>query len=444
MNSKTNSNNFIRVICIILVAALAFGLGFITAKLIKSPSAKSFEWVVNTINDYYYYDVDEDYLISCAMDGGVEKALDQYSEYYTKEEYAEVLSSNSGSKAGVGISFSFIENKGVLLNTVIGNSPAYISGLRRGTIIVSGVDKNGREKTFISANDFSSFIASFSLGEEIHLCDDGGTVYSVAKSEYTASYAMLCTNQTAWGFTASSNGSLALKEFRDERLSYLPDGSAYLSLSQFYGTVSWEVSKLMEKFSAQSCTSLILDLRGNGGGYLSDMQELTYIFTADRKPDVSLVAYAEYKDGSRQNFNAIKKREYNLLPKEAEVFVLANENSASASEALMGALISYEVIDYSSIYLSNYSNEYIKWMADQGYGVKNGSTYGKGIMQSTFNNLSTGEALKLTTAKIYWPNGKSIHGVGITAADGCNTVSAQWSVTLHDEELQLAVNNIYQ
>ena len=215
-------------------------------------------------------------------------------------------------------------------------------------------------------------------------------------------------------------------------------------LSQFYGTASWEVSKLIEKFTTQNCTSLILDLRDNGGGYLSVMQQLTYIFTADKKADVSLAAYAEYKDGSRQNFNVIKDRNFNLLPKETQVYVLANENSASASEALIGALISYDVIDYSNIYLSSYSNEYIKWMAEQGYGVKNGSTYGKGIMQSTFTNLTTGEALKLTTAKIYWPNGKSIHGVGITAADGCNTVSAQWSVTLHDEELQLAVHTIYQ
>ncbi len=63
-------------------------------------------------------------------------------------------------------------------------------------------------------------------------------------------------------------------------------------------------------------------------------------------------------------------------------------------------------------------------------------------MQSTFVNKPTGEALKLTTAKIYWPNGKCIHGEGLTLADGCKSVKTPWVVTKGDTELQSVVQMI--
>ena len=63
-------------------------------------------------------------------------------------------------------------------------------------------------------------------------------------------------------------------------------------------------------------------------------------------------------------------------------------------------------------------------------------------MQTTFRNLLTGEALKLTTARILWPNGKCIHDVALSAKDGCTPVPAAWSVTADDKELCDAVDII--
>ena len=60
-------------------------------------------------------------------------------------------------------------------------------------------------------------------------------------------------------------------------------------------------------------------------------------------------------------------------------------------------------------------------------------------MQTTFEYQVTGEALKLTVARINWPNGTCIHDVGIGEAQGCNTAKAEWSVTYGDEELQSVV-----
>ena len=87
-------------------------------------------------------------------------------------------------------------------------------------------------------------------------------------------------------------------------------------------------------------------------------------------------------------------------------------NTASASEALLGAMISYGTLGYGEIFVT------------QTAGEDSARTYGKGIMQTTFRNGATGEAIKLTTAEIYWPNGVSIHGKGITAADGAAAVQA--------------------
>ena len=83
--------------------------------------------------------------------------------------------------------------------------------------------------------------------------------------------------------------------------------------------------------------------------------------------------------------------------------VLANENTASASECLLGVLVHYKEL------LKSESDVILEKNAQNQY-----KTYGKGIMQTTYKLLSGG-ALKLTTAKIYWPDYKSsIHGVGFT------------------------------
>ena len=111
------------------------------------------------------------------------------------------------------------------------------------------------------------------------------------------------------------------------------------------------------------------------------------------------------------------------MPVDTTVYVLANSSTASASEALIGVLVDYGFVEPENILLSDFSEEFTAW-SDGEYGTKR--SYGKGIMQSPFVNFWTREVLKLTTAEIFWPNGKSIHGVGVTTDDGCRTVEADW------------------
>ncbi len=430
----------VAVIIALAVAAAAFAAGFFTHKLTRSSAVNSYEWALGQIEKYYYFGGVEDGFTETAMDAIVAKYLDSYSAYYTAEEYDALYASNAGSKSGLGLTYSFVSGRGVFVHSVIGNSPAYDSGLRDGEWLVSATNAEGEEVSFSTSADFANVITSAGDGEDITFISAGGKKYTMAKAEYTASYTYMCTNSTAWIFSDAADGGLAIYEKPSEAISYLPDGAAYIRISQFYGTAHSEFLKLIEKFNASGCTSLILDLRSNGGGYVSVMQYIAGAF-AGGSSQAAMVA--RYKDGTEEVYNcyAVSNPSQRVSP-DVDVYVLANSGTASASEALIGAMICYGALEYENVFLSDYTSEYISWLEETGQEVKTARTYGKGIMQSPFENPVTGDVIKLTTAQIYWPDGETcIHGVGLTA-ERCTPVSADWVRTLPDYELQSVLDII--
>lgn len=416
------------------IALAAFFAGFFIHGCTRPGGAASYEWVLDMIEkNYYFGGVDKDYT-GTSINAITEKYLDRYSQYYTAEQYEQVKKSNAGSKSGIGVSYAFVEGKGVYVSSVVCNSPAYISGLRAGEWLESG-SAGGKDVAFSSASDVAKLFGGADDGEEIKLSSTDGAAYTVAKSEYTASYTYMCTNATAWAFGDAAGGGLALYEKPTDKISYLPDGAAYIRLTQFYGSAAKEFSVLVEKFNALECTSLILDLRSNGGGYVSVMQEIAGAF-ADGAKKIAMLSRDKHGDEESYYCAKVTNAE-RRISKDTEVYVLANGGTASASEALMGAMICYGALKYENIFLSQYSEEYKGWLEKTGQEVKDARTYGKGIMQSTFENPSTGEALKLTTAKIFWPDGKtSIHDRGVLLSDGCKAAPAAWQHTKGDEELK--------
>ena len=423
------------MLCAILVGALSFTAGYYVHKYSLNNSLASYEWFMKTVKKYYYYEVDESAYGEYGLKTIADKYLDRYSDYYTKEEYEAVMKSNEGSKSGFGFSYGFVPEKGVYISSVIGNSPAYMQGLRAGEWLKSG-GKGGSVSAFENSSDFVNLMTSAKEGEKVTLVAVSGKEYTMAKAEYTASYAYLSTKSTMWTFGDSADGGLALRESVSE-MAYLPEGCAYLNLSQFFGSAEKQVYLLLEKFNASNCTSLILDLRSNGGGYVSTMQGIAGCF-ADGQRKTAMVSRDKY--GKEVYYNCVKVTEPNYrVSKDKEVYVLANSNTASASEALIGAMVCYGALDYKNIFLSDYSKEYTDWIGGAGGEVKTAQTYGKGIMQSPYTNNRTGEVLKLTTAQIYWPDTTTcIHDRGLRVEDGCVPLKTQWEFTLPDEELQQA------
>ena len=119
------------------------------------------------------------------------------------------------------------------------------------------------------------------------------------------------------------------------------------------------------------------------------------------KESSPVVAKAIYRDRRQITYPAIGNDFYYYFNENSRVYVLADENTASASECLIGALVDYGTTSLSEIYLRENAD-----------GVAR--SYGKGIMQSHFASAS-GAAMKLTVAEIVWPvTGRSIHGIGVT------------------------------
>ena len=431
--------NFARNLISSLLALVIFAAAFAAGCFIDRRT--SLEWMLDTIDENYYFKFEgkKKDLKNMPLAEIADRYLDRYSEYYTAEEYKQTVASNEGSKSGIGISYSFVEGRGVFINTVIGNSPAYKSGLRAGEWLASGGIKGG-VKAFSSSDDFQELITEAADGEDISLTATDGSEYTVAKAKYTASYTTLYTNSSQWYFSDAANGGLSAYERQTDEMNFLPDGFAYISISQFYGSAAKEFGILVEKFNAANCTSMIIDLRSDGGGYVDVMQGIAGSFSGGQK---KAAMYSRDKKGTKLVYNCKPASAKQRVPKNTTVYVLANSGTASASEALMGALICYGMLDYGNIYLSDYGEDYINWLTETGQDIKTAQTYGKGIMQSTFVKRNTGEALKLTTAQIYWPDGKTcIHDKGITAEDGCKTVEADWVMTKGDSELRAAVEMI--
>jgi carboxyl-terminal processing protease len=163
----------------------------------------------------------------------------------------------------------------------------------------------------------------------------------------------------------------------------------------------------MEHFKADGKKHLVLDLRENGGGYLETMQDIAGYFCKNTDKKRPKVVVAKGKN-NKEIFNA-KRNVYNeYFAEDSKIYVLADEGTASASECLIGSMIDYGAMDFSNICLIE----------------RNGTakTYGKGIMQTTYYLSARLNAVKLTTAEIYWPiSDRSIHGRGVLPEDGART-----------------------
>ena len=428
MNVDKQKPNLIKLF-ICLVAALLIGLSF---ALSGCGYGSSYDWALDTIEKYY---VGGEFDASKAEEktpAALAKLLDKYSAYYTKEQYEEVVKSNAGEFFGLGVTLQRVEGAGAMIVTVSGNSPALKAGLEPGDIVTGG-EAQGVSVTFENYSQFSDFIDARKKSEQFILRTEERE-YTLSKESFTQSYVSMSTNSTGWEFRASVGDKLAMFENRDMSMDFLPEGAAYIKLSQFYGEAASEFGKVVEKFNSYSMDTLILDLRNNGGGYVSVMQNIGGYFV---KSASKVGMTAVYKNGKKDDFKCASYK--NKIGEEVQVYILANSGTASASEALMGVLIDYGISSYNNVFLSDYSEEYL---ATLGAGAKTGRSYGKGIMQSTYTNWQTKEVLKLTNAKIYWPNGKCIHDIGLTEADGCILVKTENIVTKGDKELKEVVEII--
>jgi carboxyl-terminal processing protease len=394
------------------VGAVAIGIGIFFAGGLAhyftlDSELRSLIRLKNRIQRSYYQEITDEQFYNAAF-SGINGVLDAYSGYLSPEEYAKTLTQATGQQSGLGLSFSSTATgaESLKILRVVGNSPAEEAGIVRGEYIIGyGATENDLEKK-LDFTSFSLFLADYEANETLYLkirgVDGQTRVLPIARKVYVENYVYYRTSDSAYAF--SGDDALTAVE-RGTPLAALPQDTAYIRLESFNGNAAGEFAAAMNLFRMHNKKNLILDLRGNTGGYLNIMLEIASYFcknTAEKKPIVALADYGEKKEAFAANGNYFS--EYFLST--SRITVLADEYTASASECLIGCMYDYGTISYQDICLAKRN------------GVA--KTFGKGIMQTTFPlSVLDKDALKLTTAKICWPvSGNCIHGRGVLPDDG--------------------------
>ncbi|MDE6411180.1 MAG: hypothetical protein K2L02_01400, partial [Clostridia bacterium] len=255
-------------------------------------------------------------------------------------------------------------------------------------------------------------------------------VYPVElKESYLATYCYYRDNGGTYRFRGEGNEKKLEKIEKEEPLA-LPDKTAYIALTEFTGNAAKEFKDCLELMKKNGCENLILDLRGNGGGYMDVFVEIASYLLKETTAGAQKVAYAKFKSGAIVSYSTRKSYYNDYFGANSKINVLADERTASASECLIGALVDYKTIGFSDIYLRENENGVAK-------------TYGKGIMQTHYDSPN-GDILKLTSAEIFWPlSNKSIHDKGVLPSDGAHKIPSSLLPDKNDSFLQEAIRQIY-
>lgn len=410
-NEKGKREKIIKIIGTVLLSVFCFLAGVLSSWLLIDPEARSLMLLKQTVQQRYYQQITDEQFYNAAF-SGVNGLLDDYSGYMSAEKYAETLESAKGIQSGLGVSFltKNEQKKDQLLITRVSlNSPA--DGKLFAGEYVTGV---GRTQTQIqpcsSYTVLTDFLKTVEDETPIYLkvqSPSGERTVEICKRVYVEGYVSYRASACAYTFNTDS----FTPEEKGEPLSFLPTDFACIRLYKFNGSAAREMDSAMALFKAQGKKHLILDLRGNGGGFLSIMQDISKYFCKSSEDSYPLVVTSKWgADGSRiERYYASANVYDEYFSADSRIYVLADNSSASASECLLGVLLDYGATSYERVYLSERLGE--------------AKTYGKGIMQNTYT-FPKGDAVKLTTAQIFWPiSNTTIHGVGVTPADGAVAVA---------------------
>ncbi len=315
-------------------------------------STMKFGRLLRLVDSYYVDTTNVDVLTEKAI-VEVLRSLDPHSVYISKEEVEKMNEPLQGNFEGVGISFNVFHDSLMVVTTVPGG-PSEKVGIRAGDRIVSVDAKN---------------IAGVGL--------KNAQVYDYLRGK----------KGTKVDLQVKRKGESALLDFtviRDKipinslDASYMLDeNTGYIKLNKFSATTSSEFLEAIKNLKTNSkLNSLVLDLRGNGGGYLNAAIELADQFLSAFK----LVVYTKGIHAELKEYNATAAGEL----EQGKLVVLIDEGSASASEIVAGAIQDW----------------------DRGVLIGRRS-FGKGLVQQPFP-LTDGSMIRLTTAHYYTPSGRCI------------------------------------
>ena len=314
---------------------------------------KSIKYVKTILDKYYLNDIDEDKAAEGALKGYVASLGDPYTEYIPKDEMEDYKSDLMGNYVGIGIYMAQnTKDNTIVVLEPIKYSPAEEPGILPGDIIIkiNGVEYNGADMTAAANNikgeEGSTVTLEIQRGQEIK-------TFEIKRKKIT-------TNPV-------------ISEKLDSNIGYI-------EVTSFDEDTAQNFKAKYEELKSQGITSLIIDLRNNGGGLVDQaLQIADYIVPKGKDLLVTV---------DKDKNEKIEKSKEDVLI-DMPIVVLVNENSASSSEILAGAL---KDLNEATI-----------------VGT---TTYGKGVIQQLLT-LKSGAGLKVTVEEYYTPNRTKINGVGI-------------------------------
>lgn len=313
MNIK--KRNFILIMIVVFAAGICIGalgyngLGFIGTghvtitqkqyrhyRYMDEKYAKT-EELWQDIKSDYYKDVDD-----ADLENGIYKGLfagigDIYSEYMTKEDYANWKIDTTGSFEGIGVSFSQDSSGNFVIVSVMADSPAKKAGLKSGDYIVK---VNG--KTYETMNDLSTAIRG-KAGTSVKV------TYVRGSKEKTISI------------------KRALVSEKTVTSKVLPGNCGYIKISAFEDGTADDFKKELNKMETRNVKGLVIDLRDNGGGMVEEGTDI-----ADMLMDKGVITYMEDKEGNKTYYRSDSRRT------DLNYVLLVNGGTASTSEILTAAV----------------------------------------------------------------------------------------------------------
>lgn len=304
--------------------------------------------IMDIIQENYVYGIKKEDLIKGAIKG-LFYNLDPHSQYYTKEEFQELVELTSGNFVGIGVYVT--EEKGyVKITDIIEGGPAHRMGMKPGDVIL---EVDGQDVDGLSMEEVAALIRG-EAGTYVKLKirrNDNVIVYNIRRE---------------------------LVEVNPVEYSFINNNIAYIQIREFNEHTTENLEKALKNIDKKRIKNIIVDLRNNPGGLLVEATGALEFFV----PQGPLV-HIRYKGGGEETlYSHLKEPKYNLA-------VLVNEYSASASEIFAGAV------------------------QDTGVGKIIGTTtYGKGTVQLMLS-LPLGDGMKITVAEYLTPNRRNINQTGI-------------------------------
>lgn len=404
-NTKTSKKSIILIVSLMIILSVSSlmignyiatkGIFFVktsenvksTASQINDASKYSALFTVrDTLIEKYDGEINDDVLLEGAIKGMTSALNDPYTVFMNNDEFEKLIKQSNGSMTGIGVNIANLDNKIVIVSP-IKDSPAEKAGIKSNDVIekINDVAYTGDQLSEAVS------VISNSVGSEIKFTIDreGANPFDVVIKPQEVKLSVIDGEMLD-----SSMGYIRIHSFMNENTTE-------------------DFKNKIEELKGQGMKGLIVDLRENPGGLLSEAVGVASQFI----PKDKIITYTVDKYENRNESLSVGG-----IAEGMPLVILVNEDSASASEVVTGALRDYKAAT-----------------------IVGNTTFGKGIVQQTvrFNNGIGG--LKVTISKYYTPNGENIHKIGIVPdveVSTDNKLDSQGYNKDQDKQLKTAIDEL--